>query len=190
MANGWYTDAVLQGTGLDNIRTQAINGQNLAINGYGYLASLETGWKLDYSNQVSVTPEAQVVYQSVNLSRKADAYALYNFNTIDSTYGRIGGRLSKTWNAGGLPEGVITWGRVNVWHNFNDEANTTISALSGLNPVTLGADLGNSWAQFSLGASGRVSHGLTVFTSGDIATYFAGSNGQVWSGRLGAKYVY
>ena len=189
-ANQWYTDAVIQGTTYNRMHAHSILGQTLATTGQGYLASLESGRTFDAAHGFSFTPEAQIVYQQVHVGNSADDFGNISYNTPDAIYGRIGTRVSKQWapnNTHTAP--ITTWTRLNLWHSFNANNYTTFAALSGENPVTLTSDIGYSWAQVSLGASGQFNQKIALFASGDYSANFAGGNGHVWAGRLGAKYV-
>ena len=190
-ATGWYTDAVLQGSVYDRMIAHSVLGQVLTTAGQGYVASLESGWKVDYARDVSVTPEAQLVFQNAHINHSADAFGNISYSSPNALYGRVGGRVAKNWrlgeNASNWP--VTTWGRINAWHSFSAHTDTTFSSLSGENPVTLMGNIGYSWAQFSLGALSQLNKGTALFASGDLSVPFAGGQGRVWAGRLGVKYV-
>ena len=131
-----------------------------------------------------------MIYQQIHVSQAYDSFGRFNFNHVDGFDARIGARVSKNWMVGGVPDKVITWSRVNVWRDFGPTVNTTVFDQSGANPVTFGVDQRSNWAQLSLGASGELRPGLILFTSGDVSTFFSGNYGQIYSGRIGAKYVY
>ena len=187
---GWYTDTVLQGTAYNQMHAQSVLGQTLSTAGQGYLASFESGWIVAMNHGLSLTPEAQIVYQSVNINHSTDDFGSISYGLPDNFYGRVGARIAKDWTFEDTnKKPITTWARLNLWHNFNANSTTTFATLSGENPVTFTSDIVYSCAQISIGASGQLNKRLALFASGDGSANFSGGNGQVWAGRLGVRYI-
>jgi outer membrane autotransporter protein len=189
-AAGWYTDAVLQATRYSDIKAASALGQSLSTSGAGFLASLEAGWRFDYARGWSLTPEAQLIYQSTRLGAGSDDFGQIRYGSSDAAYGRVGARVTKVWDATFLSDPLVItgWARVNIWRAFN-KADTTFSTLSGANPVTLGGDLGGAWAQLSLGASSPLTNTISIFAAGDVSMPLRRS-GNTWGGSAGVKFVW
>ena len=193
-ASGLYTDAILQNTWYDDIRTQSVGNPSLLVagpqvmktNGWGIAASLQTGYPIAIGRGLVLEPQAQVIYQHLSINAGADSFGLVHFGDTDNVYGRIGGRLSKGWmTEGGIP--LKVWGLANIWHQFGSDATTTFSTLAGLNPVSLNTTLGGTWAQFGLGVSGQITHNVSVFGTGEYNVVVANGDGHSWGGRAGIK---
>jgi outer membrane autotransporter protein len=164
----------------------------LNTHGWGLLASLETGRKFEFTPQWSLTPEAQVIYQAVRLDSGQDAFGQISFGADRAVYGRIGAKLSKTWDLGddADPHFLTTWLRANLWRSFGSGASTTFAALDGSNPVRLGQALGGSRSQIGLGASGQISRSTSLFAEADYGFGVGDSKTISWSGRGGIQYFW
>ena len=131
-----------------------------------------------------------MVYQQAVIGSGADSVGFVSYSSPNEVYARIGARLSKDWQIHDSNSPLTNWTRLNLWHAFVEHSNASFSSLSGENPVTLSSQLGYSWAQLSIGTSRQLKNNIALFASGDVALNFDGGNGQVWSGRMGAKYVF
>jgi len=192
-ANGWYTDAVIQGAHYHQINANSVNEESrLSTAGRGVLASIETGWQLapTYSG-LSFTPEAQVIYQRISIDDDSDAFGIIRHDTVGMFYGRLGARIAKNWtmDKSTSNQPLVTWVRVNVWGSSNNQANTTFAGLSGENPVTFSSDLGSGWAQLSLGVAGPLKTNFGLFATVDGSVPISGFQGYMYSGRVGLKYI-
>lgn len=63
----WYLDAVGQLTRYDNVRAKASGGETVKPDGWGFAASLEGGYPFQLDEKWSLEPQAQLVYQYVDL---------------------------------------------------------------------------------------------------------------------------
>jgi len=187
--NGWYVDAVLQGTRYDNIRATSniSESQTLKTNGWGWVASLESGYPIALGHGFVFEPQAQLVYQSLSFDNGADAFGRITFSDSNAAYGRLSARLLQNWT---LQEGrqVSAWVRTSVWTDFGAQAKTTFSNLQGLNGTTFGTDLGGSWLQVDLAVSAQLSRNASLFA---IANYnHSFYEGQSWGGRAGIRMAW
>lgn len=166
--SGFYADVVLQGTHYSHIRaaSQGEQAQTLKTDGWDFSGSLEVGYPLALDDGWMITPQAQAVYQRLILDDAHDDFGQVRFSNEAVIHGRLGGRLSKDWITENRRQ-ITTWGRANTWHSFGTQAKTTFTDLEGFHPVALGTDLGGTWAQLGLGASGYVSDKVSVSVSGD-----------------------
>jgi outer membrane autotransporter protein len=94
---GWYVDAVIQGTRYDVDNGRSPAGYNLDTRGFGFATSLEGGYPFRLNDEWVIEPQAQLVFQNVNLNDANDGAAKIRFNDVDSLRGRLGVRLAR-WN--------------------------------------------------------------------------------------------
>lgn len=180
-AQGWYTDAVIQGTWYA-ADARSIEGQRVKPDGFGFIASLEGGYAFDLGNSFSIEPQVQFAYQNVSFDDVSDAYGHFSLSDGESLRGRLGARLVKTWNVGDTskPRLLDMWLRTNIWHEFMGEATTTISFL----PFT--SSLGGTWGEIGAGVSGQVSDHMALFATGGYNRSLDNKGRESWNGRLGA----
>ncbi|MFA9440097.1 autotransporter domain-containing protein, partial [Uliginosibacterium sp. sgz301328] len=181
---GWYVDSVLQGTWYRGIEAKSVAGEKLRSDGRGLTASVEAGYPFALGNGWTLEPQAQLIYQSVTLDDTADSYGKVSYDSTQLAYGRLGARVSRTWDTAGDRK-VTGWGRANLWHAFGSDANTTVSALDGSNPVSFNTNLGGTWAQVGVGVSGQVAKNVSLFAAADYNRVVAGGQGDSFGGRVG-----
>ena len=88
--NGWYLDAVLQGTYYNgNAITQFAN---LPINGSGFISSLEGGYPipLPLGPRFVLEPQAQIIWQQVSFNQANDGLGPVGLGTTSGPTGRVG----------------------------------------------------------------------------------------------------
>jgi outer membrane autotransporter protein len=121
--NGWYIDAVLQGTHYDgNATTETAR---LPISGYGVASSLEAGYPipLPLGPRFVFEPQMQVIWQHVSFSGANDGLGPVDLGSTSGTTGRLGvrGRWSIDGRNGQVWE---PYGRINLWHDWGGRATT------------------------------------------------------------------
>jgi len=159
---GWYTDLVLQGHWYENIHANSVAGQSFDTQGWGLTASAEAGYQIALGDGFGVIPQGQLIYQRTSIDGGADQFGRISYGATDEIYGRLGARFAKGWltNDGRT---VSTWVDTNFWHQFGDDAKTTFTNLQGLDPTTVAASLGGTWAQIGLGLSGQLTRNVSIF---------------------------
>ncbi len=188
-ASGWYVDAVVQATWYDQIRARSVLGETLSTDGWGFAASLEGGYPIALGAGWTIEPQAQLIYQRISIDGAADRFGRISYDDTDTLYGRLGGRLTKSWTLdSGRP--ITTWARANVWHSFGDDAKTSFASLQGLNPVTLGTSLGGTWGQVGLGVASQVTSNVSLFATADYNFALDQGKGTSLGGRAGIKVVW
>lgn len=185
---GWYTDAVIQGTRYDQVHSSSVDNVGMQTAGWGFISSLEGGYRYALNDGWTVEPQAQLIYQHVSLDDTSDQFGQISFASNDIVYGRIGAKVSRDWKA---EDGrrYSAWARVNIWHTMGDKAKTSFSNLEGNNRVTLGSDLEGTRGQVGFGFSGQLTEQVSLFASGDYSRNL-GHNGIKYdsiSGRVGFK---
>ncbi|WP_457436742.1 autotransporter outer membrane beta-barrel domain-containing protein [Pseudomonas sp. TE3786] len=165
--DGWYLDAVLQLNHFD-IKARPNQLSNFETNGWGYTASLESGYPFEADKDLYIEPQAQLIYSYVDLDDSHDDGARVRFNDVESLIGRLGVRIAKDWfdQEPDKPLRRTTgWIRPSVWHEFKGEPKTEFSSETGYIPF-------NSSVQ---GTTGEVNLGIDY--QADARTTFTASAG-------------
>ena len=183
---GWYVDTVLQATHYGAISATSVLGESLNTKGWGFAASLETGYPVALGAGWTITPQMQAIYQTVGIDSGADRFGQVRYTDTQTVYGRVGARLARDF---AIEDGrkVTAWARINYWHTFGGNGRATFANLSGGYPVGLGAGLGGSWMQFGIGASGQISQNVSLFATGDYNLTVASGSGHSYTGRVGLQ---
>ena len=135
--NDWYLDGVLQGTWYDMDMTARRGLRDGDTDGFGFAASLEAGYPFQLGIGWLLEPQAQLVYQTLDIDDFNDGAADVRYSDTDSLAGRIGARVARDWDVG--REGADSassalWGRGDIWHEFLGEPTTEFSSATGFIP--------------------------------------------------------
>ncbi len=165
----------------------------MTVSGSAVSASLEGGYPFHLAAAWTLEPQAQLIYQYVDIGSGTDLFGATSFGNTDDFRGRIGAKLSYVALSGfnGAPLPVTLWGRVNLWHDFLSSApSATFVALNGLNPVTLDGTLGGTWGEVDVGVDAPINKTLSLYGSAFYDHSIDG--GQSWSagGRIGIKLAF
>lgn len=190
-ATGWYVDTVLQGTYYDVLGgiSQTPGALQITTSGRAIAASLEGGYKFNLPQGYFIEPQAQLVYQNVDLSGAQDAAAQIRFGNVDSIAGRIGARFGRTWSlddqrADGFARTITAWLRPNFWHEFRGDTMTQFSSDTGFVPFR--SDLGGSWGELNAGINGQIDRHTTLFANVSYQQRFDGQT-NAYDGKLGIR---
>ncbi|EUB96925.1 outer membrane autotransporter barrel domain protein [Rhizobium sp. CF080] len=175
---GFYVDAQGQTTFYDsNLRSDAV-GTALADGntGFGYALSLEAGQRFDVAGAWSVTPQAQLVYSSVDFGSFNDPFgARVSLDRGDSLNGRMGLALNReeSWQAagGGMARAQF-YGAANLYYEFLDGVSVDVAGsrfASRGDEVWAGLTLGGSysWGDERFSVHGEVSAKSLLKDAGD-----------------------
>ncbi|MBB3545344.1 MULTISPECIES: autotransporter outer membrane beta-barrel domain-containing protein [unclassified Rhizobium] len=134
--NGVYVDGQAQGTWYDSDlnSTLANLGLTNGNNGFGYALSLEGGQHLVLDQQLSVTPQAQLVYSNVDFDSFHDTFeARVGLDQGNSLQGRIGVSIDRqnAWqNDKGMIDRSYVYGIANLYYEFLDGTKVEVSDMS------------------------------------------------------------
>ena len=180
---GWYTDAILQGTFYDISSTANRGLPTFKTQGQGFAASLETGYPFKFAGGWFIEPQAQLVYQNININDANDIAAQVRFADVNSLAGRIGARFGRTW-MDDSSRTITAWIRPNLWNEFQGNPTTLFSSAIGFVPFH--ADLGGLWGEINAGISGQVSSTTTLFANASYQSRFDGG-GFAYTGKAGLR---
>ena len=198
----WYLDGVSRRTWYDAHDDRTAGGlRDGETDGWGLAASLEGGYPFDLGNGWLIEPQAQLVYQMINLNDFNDGAADVRYSDTNSLAGRIGARLARSWDLeeaqgdGPSESGAPRAGAPGLGMAARPTSGTSSSASrrpssprhNGFVPFT--ADLEGSWMKVGLGGTYDFAttprSTATSTTSGpSTATAYA------WEGKLGVKVTW
>ncbi|WP_445216789.1 autotransporter outer membrane beta-barrel domain-containing protein [Bradyrhizobium sp. Pa8] len=181
---GWYTDAILQGTFYDISSTANRGLPTFKTQGQGFAASLETGYPFKFAGGWFIEPQAQLVYQNININGASDIAAQIRFTDVDSLLGRIGARFGRTWALDDSLRTITAWIRPNLWNEFQGNPTTSFSSATGFIPFH--ADLGGLWGEVNVGVSGQVRTNTTLYANASYQSRFDGG-GFAYTGKAGLR---
>src|SRR5690606_455884 len=186
----WYVDAVAQVTRYSGVEARSNAGETIDPNGWGFSASLESGYPFKLDEKWSLEPQAQLIYQHVSFGgSQRDRFGEIDLEDSHALYGRLGARLARNWSEDNGREYAV-WARANVWHAFDARAHTTFSSPNGQNAVQLKTSLGGTWGQFGVGFNAQLKDNLNAFVAVDYEQSFDHSRTRGVSGRIGLQYAW
>ena len=94
VSNGLYVDSVIQATRFTGAQASSILGTSINTTGLGLTASLEGGMKLNVSEKISITPQAQLTVNNNQFNDTADTYSKIDIPSDTSLIGRIGVKIA------------------------------------------------------------------------------------------------
>ncbi len=190
-AQGWYLDAVAQGTRYSRTRATSNSSepQSLSTNGLGSVASLEAGYSIDLGGSWNFEPQGQLIYQRISFDKSKDRFGLISFNDSDAIYGRLGGRLSKQITVAD-DKPLTVWLRGDLLSAFGARAKTTFTDLDGTNPAIFKTELGGNWIRLGGGVSGELSKRTSLSVSLDYEMPISPDSGHSIAGHVGVKIAW
>ncbi|WP_244421444.1 autotransporter outer membrane beta-barrel domain-containing protein [Allomesorhizobium alhagi] len=187
-ATGWYLDGVVQGTWYDIEASGRLPG--METDGFGLGALLEGGYPFYLGDGVVLEPQAQLTYQTIDLDDAHDVGAQIRFDDVQSLVGRLGVRLSRSWDLSpaGTPAGdqrrALAWIRASVLNEFLGQPVTQFSSEDGFVPFEAN----------ERGAGFKIDGGFDAELAKDVSLYgnlefqhkFDGDD-HAFGGELGLK---
>ncbi|HET6526397.1 autotransporter outer membrane beta-barrel domain-containing protein [Sphingopyxis sp.] len=170
--NGWYVDAVVMHSWFDG-ETAASSGEAIDVDGKGWTASLEAGYPLALSDNWTLEPQAQILWQQVKLDDRADSFSTIDFATGDSLTGRAGLRLQGEYG------GFQPYLHASLWHGFSGDQTTRF----GSDPIR--TDLGRTEAEVGAGLIARLGTSVAVHVKGDYGFDADGPRSRRYGGTVG-----
>jgi len=185
---GWYLDSVLQGTWYDVSTKSRRLPETTTTDGYGLATSLEGGFPFHLGAGVVLEPQAQLVYQRLDIANAQDIAAPVRFRNDDFLSGRVGARLAKTWALDDnvpQPRLITAWLRANLWHEFLGDPKTEVFSPDGFVPFR--AALRGTWAELGAGISGQITRYASLYANANYQTSFDGDR-HAYEGKIGLRF--
>jgi outer membrane autotransporter protein len=183
-SNGLYLDALAQYSRYLRVQGASFQNAQLESQGTGLTGSIETGARWYLKENFFISPQMQVVYDSIGLENSADQYGQVLFNKSEISRGRVGLMFGQRNLSASVP--LYAHLRASYWGVFNPGTSTTFQSLYGANPVTLDSQTGSKW----LAVDGQINASITKLT--DLFVNLGWENSLVgtykaWNGRIGVQ---
>ncbi len=187
--NGFYIDAQGQATWYDSDLSFG-GGDNSLVegnDGFGYALSVEAGKRFMLNESWSVTPQAQLVYSSVDFDNFNDVFdTRVSLGHGDSLQGRLGVTLdheSSWYNSRGMIDRTHVYGIANLYNEFLDGTKVNVS---GTNFTSRNERL---WGGIGLGGSYNWNNDkYSVYGEGSINTSLSSfGDSYAYKGTLGFR---
>ncbi|WP_252913532.1 autotransporter family protein [Aliihoeflea aestuarii] len=177
--SGWYIDTVLMGSRFDG-DARSVDGERIGISGRGFTASVESGVPFALSPGWTIEPQAQLIWQSVSLSDRADRFSTVSFDADDALTGRIGARLHGTVETESMT--VRPYLKANLWHDFGSDHVASFAAT----PIV--TQTGGTRLELGAGVVADVSTAISAFATASYTTALSGdTDGHSISGNVGLR---
>ena len=178
---GWYVDAILMQSWLDG-DPRSNRGIGLSSDGTGTLASLEAGYPLPLGSGFVLEPQAQLIWQHVNLDAASDPFSTVTWNTDDAVTGRIGARLKGTFAIGSAT--IEPYFKANLWHTFSGSDATRFAT------VTLPTRFKSTSLEVGGGLATRVTEQVSLYVAASYETDLGGNYRETVKGNLGMQITW
>jgi fibronectin-binding autotransporter adhesin len=180
--NGLYVDGQAQATWHDSKLTSSLLGRIASNSGFGHAVGVEAGMPLASVGAWSLTPQAQLIYASVDLDSFTDPFgARVSLEKGDSLTGRLG--LAADYEL--APKAVSgrmvrpsAYGIADLYYEFLDETDVEVSATRFANTgdrLSSSAGIGGSvsWneGRFAFAVYGEVAARASLANLNDTYSY-------------------
>lgn len=179
-----YVDVITQMTWYDIKSDSERDLPDLKTSGLGLAASVEGGKPFRLQNNWIVEPQAQLVYQWIDLDDANDVGANVRFSDVESLQARLGVRIAK--DAKGPEEKIGGGVRFSVWHEFQGDPKTEISTADGYLPFR--SNSGGSWWEIKAGLTSKMqTRNAYLFGNIGYQKTFDG-DAYAWDGKIGMRF--
>ncbi|WP_132959416.1 autotransporter domain-containing protein [Rhizobium sp. BK251] len=177
-AQGWYIDAVAMYTWLggDAISDRGIGAD---MDGSAALASLEGGYPIVLSDNWTLEPQIQGVWQRVDLDDTNDPFTSIDYDGENAFAGRIGARLEGKWKAGTAV--LQPFVDANLWQLSSATDTTTFNLRS------VSVSGGSTVLAFGAGLSAQLSTNVSLYGAAIFSTNVGDEKAQTFGGNIGLR---
>lgn len=186
---GWYVDAVLQGTRFTGVRVNSILGASMNTTGWGLTASVETGWRLGLTERVSITPQAQIIYNNTQLNDTADGYGQLGIGNESSSIGRLGIKLAYDTNNQEGPR-TQAWLRLSGLSTLSGrQQQMAFKNSAGNNSISFNAQTPTNWLSVDAGLNLNLSKETQLSFNLGVDSSLTGAYSGVF-GQIGLQVAF
>lgn len=179
---GWYTDAVLMGSAL-TVRTSSIDNVKGSANGNALTGSVEAGLPIPLAQNLTLEPQAQLVWQWTSLNSFNDGASDVSWNHGNTFLGRVGARLQWAFDSNG-----VKWKpylRLNVLRAFGADDKTTFGGST-----TIGTQIGQTAGQIGAGLVAQVTKRASAYATISYLTNLGGEHQRTLMGNAGVRWAW
>lgn len=176
---GGYLDTVAMHTWLDG-DNRSERGLKLDNDGSAVTLSAETGYPFAVGSDWVVEPQAQVIYQKVDLDSQHDGISKVSFDSDGALTGRLGARLKGRYTVGNRP--LEPYLRTNLLHTFSGTDTVTFDNVDQIETrqQATQADLG-------IGAVLSLAPSVSVYAGADYSRNIDSNQQRGTSMNLGFR---
>jgi outer membrane autotransporter protein len=151
---GAYLDLVAEGSTYQG--SASSTRTSVALSGKGVDGSVEFGYPIHFVKQWTLEPQAQLIYQYVNIDDAADMFSMVNFASSTALVGRAGMRIK--FDTSVRNHWLQPYVRVNYWSILAGGNNS-----AKFDGDTLTTSTKNTWLQFGGGITMMVTKKYSLF---------------------------
>lgn len=177
---GWYTDAVVMGSSL-TLDPSSNQGAGASTHGHAVTTSLEAGLPIPLRANLSLEPQAQLIWQHASINDLNDGISNVSFHAANGLVGRLGLRLQGSFEGAGAQWQPYL--RANLWRYFNGTDSATFAGTT-----VIPTDVAATAAQFGIGLVAHLSARGSVFATASYAMNVNGEHRSTVEGNLGARW--
>lgn len=176
---GWYVDGVVMNSWYTG-SPSSIGGLSAATNGTGFAASLEGGYPLRLTPNLSLEPQAQLIYQHLSLAATQDQVSSVSYGGADALSGRIGLRLQGNYqDTAALLQPYL---KANIWQDFGGRDTVTFAGTDVLDTRRMATAL-----EFGGGIVAKLSGTVGVFAGASYTTNLDSNDRKTIQGNAGIR---
>lgn len=180
--SGWYVDAVAQHTWYTG-SPFSVQGLTAATNGTGMLASIETGIPIAIAPNLTLEPQAQLIYQHLALDPSQDVVSRFDYGRSDALSGRLGARLIGTYRT---PSALLQpYLKINVWHDFSGSDDLIFAASD-----VIATQRRATAYEIGGGVTATLSQAVAVFAAAGYTGSLDGNRRETIQGNLGVRLTW
>ncbi|SIT49909.1 Outer membrane autotransporter barrel domain protein (fragment) [Paraburkholderia piptadeniae] len=176
---GWYTDTVLMGSTM-TINPESNAGDHTSTHANAFTASLEGGLPIALQHNLTVEPQAQLVFEHTHINDLNDGVSSVSWSSANELIGRLGVRL-----AGQLSGHGMQWQpylRLDVLRYFGGHDQTTFA-----NHTTIDSNAGSTQGHVGVGVSAHVNNRVSVYATAGYWFNLGTSHRATVEGNAGVR---
>jgi outer membrane autotransporter protein len=183
--SGTYVDLHGRAVWFDtDIKADALGPLANKAKAFGWAASAEVGHTFRITPSFSLTPQAQLIYGTVNFKDITDRFNnRYEFDDNTSLRGRVGVEAAYTtsrFNAAGEYSETRLYSTLNLYHEFSNKRKLKVAN------VAVGNERERNWGGLALGVSHTWKNGrFRIFGEVEAMSSINGRRSHAVTGRIG-----
>lgn len=175
--SGFYADAQAHYDWYRTDLTSHTGGKLMAEDndGHGYAFSLEGGWQTDIGGGFKLTPQAQLTYSRVSFEDFDDSFEAHisggKGESLRARFGLAFDRETRSTDASGRSRSSHFYVVPNLYYEFLDGAEVTVSGPDGDNPTLFVNRNQRTWAGLGIGGANSWNNDtMTLFAEANLDT--------------------
>nr|WP_238531363.1 autotransporter outer membrane beta-barrel domain-containing protein [Collimonas fungivorans] len=178
--SGWYTDAVLMGSSL-SADPRSHDGVGAHTHGSALVGSIEGGLPMPLGAEVTIEPQAQVIWQNLSLNDLNDGVSAVGFNNGNAFLARLGVRLKSRFETS-----AAIWQpylRLNLLRSFGSHDSTT---FDGTTVISNGSN--QTAGQLNAGLVATINKSTSAFMTVTYTTNLGGAQQRTVMADAGMRW--